>query len=546
MNVTTYDVVLWSVLSGPAVYLLAILFSPTPATTREFHYASRKLTPQEYVDTTLMYAFQVAAIALFATWGYLYGIAAVLVPVFWGIGYLIIGWLFHSGRLDDFIRSDNFGTLHQFIAQGGRYRHVGRFAALLTLFAIAGPAMFEAFFTASVVERAAKQSATVSASALAVLFLIFSAIYMLRGGYSGAVRLDRIQLATGYVGFVALLSILLMTLNGSPNSTPTNALTALAVICTIGVFVGRAIHARTVGQRDIFGLTCTGVAVLLSASPLVFSLSSSKPALSPSLSELFFPGSFSPLALFSLFVANGMYQLVDVGQWQRLLSLQPPSGDIQRARSIIRSSLRNLALTSPLTWIIAIVFGMTLKLLSADANAYDATYLLTDYIVSLPAPVGQIALACLLVSLVAVMFSTIDALVSATSLTITSDVFGRKPGDSPKIGFDRFITLCVLVLQLGFYLMLKELALDKTDAVLYLCWSFQIGFAPAVVAALWRVDVGQSRIILSLLAGTIGAWLPLVILGPDSVYEYSPWAALLLSSMVVVCSAAIEKKASLK
>ena len=310
---TTYDLVLWSVLSGPAIYLLAILFSPTPANSREFHYASRKLTPQEYVDTTLMYAFQVAAIALFATWGYLYGIVAILVPIFWGLGYLIIAWLFHSGRLDDFIRSDNFGTLHQFIAQGGKYKHVGRLAAVLTLFAIAGPAMFEAFFTASVVERAAKQSATVSTSALAILFLVFSAIYMLRGGYAGAVRLDRIQLATGYVGFVALLSILLLTLNESRNSSAALALAAIAVLCTGGVFVGRAIHAKRVGQRDIFGLACTGVAVLISASPLLFSLPSPTPVLSPSLSDLFFPGSFSALALFSLFVANGLYQLVDVG-----------------------------------------------------------------------------------------------------------------------------------------------------------------------------------------------------------------------------------------
>lgn len=543
---TTYDLVLWSVLSGPAIYLLAILFSPTPANSREFHYASRKLTPQEYVDTTLMYAFQVAAIALFATWGYLYGIVAILVPIFWGLGYLIIAWLFHSGRLDDFIRSDNFGTLHQFIAQGGKYKHVGRLAAVLTLFAIAGPAMFEAFFTASVVERAAKQSATVSTSALAILFLVFSAIYMLRGGYAGAVRLDRIQLATGYVGFVALLSILLLTLNESRNSSAALTLAAIAVLCTGGVFVGRAIHAKRVGQRDIFGLACTGVAVLISASPLLFSLPSPTPVLSPSLSDLFFPGSFSALALFSLFVANGLYQLVDVGQWQRLLSLQPPSGNIETARSIIRSSLLSLALTSPLTWIIAIVFGMTLKLVSLDANAYEATYLLTDYILSLPPPIGQIALACLLVSLVAVMFSTVDALVSATSFTITSDVFDRKPGDSPRIGFDRFVTFCVLILQLAFYLIVKELAQDKTDAVLYLCWSFQIGFAPAVVAALWRVDAGQNGIILSLFAGTLGAWLPLIALGPDSVYEYAPWAALLLSSIVLGFSIAIQNKASLK
>ena len=157
---TSFDITLWAVLSGPIVYLLAILFSPAPVTRRDYHYASRRLTPQEYVDTTLMYALQVTAIALFATWGYLYGLGAALVPLFWGLGYLLISWLVRSGRLDEFIQSDSFGTLHQFIAQGGKYPLVSRLAAIITLLAISGPAMFEAFFTASIVERSLQKAST--------------------------------------------------------------------------------------------------------------------------------------------------------------------------------------------------------------------------------------------------------------------------------------------------------------------------------------------------------------------------------------------------
>lgn len=530
---TTSDVILWAVLSGPLVYLVAILFSPAPTTSREYHYANRKLLAHEYVDTTIMYALQVAAVALFATWGYMYGIMAAVVPVFWGIGYLIIAWLIDSGHLDEFIESDSFGTLHQFIAHGGKFRLVSAVGAVLTLVAISGPAMFEAFFTASVIERASKDVPGFSTTALAILFLGFSAIYMLRGGFAGAVRLDRIQLATGYFGFVLLVSLSLYSILGRQHDGIVAALALLLTGCSTAIFVGRISHSRSVGRNDPFAFVCTGAALIPPIVVLFLSISSENASFDNiQFEKYFFPDTFSWLAILSLFVANALYQLVDVGQWQRLLSVDPHARSLVESRTLISTSIRNVALTSPITWVIAIVFGILLKVISPEANAYEASYLLVDHILGVPGQLKLWLLGALIVSLVAIMFSTIDALISATSFTVTNDIFHRKIRSQYDVAIDRWATLGTLALQLFFYLFVKKLAQDKTDAVLYLCWSFQIGFTPAVLFAILKRDIPESVLILSLLAGVVGAAAPLALLGPDAIYEYSPWCALLGAGVI--------------
>ena len=354
---------------------------------------------------------------------------------------------------------------------------------------------------------------------------------MLRGGYAGAVRLDRIQLATGYFAFVALVAGLLATFASGPNSSHMLVLAIVVVACTLTIFVGRVLHGKHVGQRDTFGLICTGAAAIVSLYPIVEIFSATGIG-APTITtrQLLFPDSFSFLAVLSLFVANGLYQLVDVGQWQRLLSLNPFSDGVDRSRHTVSACLNNIAISSPLTWVIAIVFGASLKLVSTEADAYQATHLLVDYILSLPGISKNVLLALLLVAMIAIMFSTIDALISATGFTITNDIFGERSRASKGLTFDRLITLGTLVVQLFFYLIVKELAADKTDAVLYLCWSFQIAFAPAVVATLYSKALGQGPLVISILAGVVGACLPLVAFGPDSVYEFSPWYALLFAS----------------
>jgi hypothetical protein len=74
---TITNVVICAVMMGPFLYLLGILFSPAPVDSGDYNFANKEIRQSGYIDTTVMYALQVAAIALFATWGYLYGLSSI-------------------------------------------------------------------------------------------------------------------------------------------------------------------------------------------------------------------------------------------------------------------------------------------------------------------------------------------------------------------------------------------------------------------------------------------------------------------------------------
>lgn len=212
---TITNVVICAVMMGPFLYLLGILFSPAPVDSGDYNFANKEIRQSGYIDTTVMYALQVAAIALFATWGYLYGLSSILVALFWGAGYIIIIKLLDSGKLDKIILSEHFGTLHQFIGRNVKGQNndqsklVSIIASIITLIAISGPAMFEAFFTASVVNLSTGTE-NFPNIVLASAFIIISALFILRGGFRGSVFLDQLQLATGYLIFVVFLSLFLL------------------------------------------------------------------------------------------------------------------------------------------------------------------------------------------------------------------------------------------------------------------------------------------------------------------------------------------------
>ena len=536
------DLLLISVLSGPLLYLLAIVAFPNPKTSEEYHYAARKLPPEDFVDTTIMYALQVAAISLFATWGYLHGLYSLLVPFFWGLGYIIISFLLWQGKLDSLIYSDSFKTIHQFIG-GNKYSAVGKVAAVITLLSISGPAMFEAFFTSAVIKNSQIiiGNSSMNAESLAIIFLVMSTIYMLRGGFTGAVRLDKIQLASGYVLFVAFVSVLLMSLNISLNSSSDSAivciLSILLFLTAITIFIFRISLGRSTHRADAYGLGCTFVASLLPLYPAVnsFSIGSLLSINKIDLSNFFFPSSFTVPALVSLFIANVFYQLVDVGNWQRILAVDvnlDGVDDVERKskyKSLLSASLNNIAISSPLTWIVAILLGLCVRLIERSTHSEDVFQSILSFILSPSNPMAQPLMILLITSLVAIMFSTIDALVSATSFTVTNDIFEKN--DEAELDVHRTITVGVIVVQLLFYLFISFAAKDSAASVLYLCWSFQIAFAPAILSTLFNVRHNQSELLSSILGGCISAFLPLYLLGPNSVYEWSPLLALLGASI---------------
>ena len=91
-----------AVLIGPALYLAITLTGKKSTDYSDYHYGCRTIKLNQFTDSTVMYALQVAAITLFATWGYSAGFWAILVPIFWMIGYLLLAYTIDKGALDNF------------------------------------------------------------------------------------------------------------------------------------------------------------------------------------------------------------------------------------------------------------------------------------------------------------------------------------------------------------------------------------------------------------------------------------------------------------
>ena len=89
------------------------------ANAKDFFYSSQRVSTQDYANTSVGYALQMAAMFLFAYWGLLYGLGALWTAVFWFVGFASLQFL-----LPRFLHyHDHPVTLHEYIAHefgGGR------------------------------------------------------------------------------------------------------------------------------------------------------------------------------------------------------------------------------------------------------------------------------------------------------------------------------------------------------------------------------------------------------------------------------------------
>ena len=129
------------------------------------------------------------------------------------------------------------------------------------------------------------------------------------------------------------------------------------------------------------------------------------------------------------------------------------------------------------------------------------------------------------------MFSTLDSLVAATAFTVQNDVLPSF-GNNRSLFTARIATAFVIVIQLILYLAISEYAKGRVDAVLYVCWSFQLALLPVVVGLLFGRGGRYWSRVASIVAGCIAAVVPLSLDIPDRVYELSPWLTVLVATTV--------------
>lgn len=547
-----------AVLIGPALYLAITLTGEKATDYSDYHYGGRTIKLNQFTDSTVMYALQVAAITLFATWGYSAGFWAVLVPIFWMIGYFLLAYTIDKGTLDVFLKQEKIGTIHQFLSEKSNFKLLGALAALASLLGIAGPAMFEAQYVGELVVRIGTASieSDISVSLVEkyspiffVTFLILASIYMLYGGFRAVVNTDVYQLGIGYSGFSIVLSILLVIVAQSGNKFASILLLTILLLFSVALLVYWKrvfsvkvdLEKRKLSELPLWiGLLSYCVAIGIS----IFFTAPSGEVISGSLwhefakaHQVFNPLSLGGMAIISLLIANSLYQFVDIGQWQRLASVKLAEGEEEylHSRKKLASAIKVTGVYSSFTWIVAVFFGMTLKYISGDVseNPFDAVAIfLIQY--SQGSTIEQIVVFLMISSLVAIMFSTLDSLVSSIAFTIHNDWLVSLNDKLRTITVGRIFTVVFLVIAFYLYGELSVRVNNFAD-ILYTCWAFQIALFPLIVMAIRRGRIHGVWASLSLLGGMYGAMIP--ILHPSfglSPYEYAPLLALVTSSILMM------------
>lgn len=542
--------VLAGILLGPIIYIVTVFLSRSPINDREFNFGNRTQHPTDVLDSSIMYAVQVAAIALFATWGYMYGMISALVPVFWLLGYFVFSWFLSRRFVNRFITDIDFGTLHSFIADGNRARSVCMLAATLTLIGLAGPAMFEVF---TVARLTATTSAPHAPSSLGVILgiglLMVSVIYMLRGGFPGIVRIDQIQLAIGYGGFALFFALMIVVYGNAFPRTPLLFVSFSAFLLSLSVSGSKFVYDRQVNRyakltsvvrsyntfdRALDWAAMTMPPVLLLAAFLYVYLSELGQPTSPiSLVALYGTEvGFSSLALVSLFVANAFFQFVDITQWQRLLSISVDAKHLDATLHILRANVTLAGISSSAIWCIAVLFGVSLRYIVPDSDPYAVLQAFSTIVFNGEGTLFPVMMLSFFFSLTAIMFSTLDALASATSFTVQRDILNFRSHGSGALIAARSVTVLVIAMQFVFYQTLYSFTAGQVDAILYMCWSCQLALLPVVVSLLLSRPGAYLARFCSMSAGCLGAFWPLLSGATERTYEVSPWLSLAAAFVV--------------
>jgi hypothetical protein len=113
-------------------------------TTSDYFIYSQEVSTEDYANTSVGYALQMAAIFLFAYWGALYGLGALWTPLFWGIGF----WLLI--RLLPYFMNYHAraSTMHEYMGHVfGNSKLLQTLAAIATIVGLWGTMMAEVDYT---------------------------------------------------------------------------------------------------------------------------------------------------------------------------------------------------------------------------------------------------------------------------------------------------------------------------------------------------------------------------------------------------------------
>lgn len=495
----------------PIVFYVYVGLRPTsrPKDVDDYFVYNRRVSATDFANTSIGYSLQMAALFLFADWGIRYGLGAFWVPLFWGIGFLFLYTL--VPRFDRFVAAS--WTLHGYLRDVFASRVLQVVAAIATIIGLGGTMMVEIDYATTVYQPFfATETALYG---LGIVFLAFAFAYIAYGGYKAEVNTERVQVPIAYAALLAVVLSLVFnvylqghfgvfwTLNGL-----LVVLFVLMILAKIGVVPGKPFAD---GQLliPIFGLVLQ-IAMIMATRFVIPTASPSSiqgtGILASLPTQLYAQGVVS---LISLFLANVLWQFVDISSWQRISSVALEAGASRYEP--IRRGLWRVMIESPVSWGFGVVFGMALGYSGFLQPGDDPSVAIGRFVSAVVT--GQSSLAAMgayvwlvypvfVAAVVAIMLSTVEALISAITFTAFHDLppFGRRAS----IGRARLYTLGVTVIGVIAYYSLRYVFGVGIQTALYTFYSSQLALFPVVVVALYRKWVSARAAVASLIAG-IGA-----------------------------------------
>ena len=569
------------IVASLALYLIpaALLHRSSYRFSRDYLVSARGASDGIFQNSSIAYAIQLATFGPFFVWG----VSGDWVPGVWNSAFYCLGLsllYFFRRPIANFVRaalsSDRSITIHEFLARShGHSPWIRIIASSLTIVALWGIVMSEMFGISAVLAPLLGTGPEASFAFVVCLFFLMFA-YSVLGGNDGVMRMDQLQLGIGYIGLFAAVVGMIFLLGRSHLPGTASAAIAVVFFAIFGLLWlvirrFRFIEARTAAdlpdEADASKFTfwqtylrverVVGALVVLMAIVMVVS-SVSYVAVEGPLKVFETIGhsvgtstGMSPLALLALALLPLGYQLVDITNWQRFAAAGNPA---QYAGGPGRRALLVYILEAPLAWVSLVAFGALAAgifgNLSDSANPFGEFAL---RLVGLDSFAGAVTVSAFLIAVLAIGFSTMDAVFSATQAAFQYDLLPALDrtrttdiSTTRKIHTTRLFNLATYVVVIAMlYVVEKYLAFgrDQYLGLLLAFYSAQLTFVPLVLGAFLsqRRFGGQSPVspvfaVSALLSGAfvgIGATVGAIAGGGDELFLWGAIPASLLVSGTV-------------
>lgn len=491
------------------------------ANEEQYFIAGQSVSANDYANMSVGYALQMAALFLFAYWGFIYGVGALWTALFWALGYGVLYWLLPQFR--EYRSTAGRQTLHSFIrSQFSSSVGLQKTAAAATLIGLLGTMLAEVDYTVAVYHPIGFVKPVV----LQLVFLGIGLVYIIWNGFKAEVRTERIQVPLAYIGLLAVLLVAIpeVYLHSGVRAFSVVVGGTAATLVLMAVAKSIDITARTRRFRWLdWQLAIPLVALSVLAVETVWVLTQLSPGAAanildtPISTQLVAQGG---MGLASLLVANALWMPVDVSTWQRVGAVE---GNDAEAAIALRKGTMRVLFESPASWCLGAILGWTISAGGyVPANYPDPYSVVSAFADQLFQ--GRISsqlgswqtgfYAVFVVACVAIMLSTITSILSAVSFTTDRDLL---PDNQENVSRVRILSTIIVVLGFVSYEGLRSLFKANLPTLLYGAYSAQLCLFVVTILALFRRRLNAHAALFSISLGLGGAVISttIAILNPS-------------------------------